>query len=254
MRSPEWFSILSFPRSFADTWLEINLENIAWNLAQIRKRIGNRPVMAVVKANTYGHGLVEVGKFLEKQNISYLAVGKFQEALDLRKSGVNTPTLNLGMFFDEQAEEIILQNISQSIFTDDYKRLAQFAQKHNSRAKIHIKVDTGLGRVGVPYHKSLPLIEKIAATDGIEIAGIFTPFTEDDAYDKIQLLRLLEICEVAKKKGIDVGLRHAASSAGVISFPEGYLDMVRPGIAIYGQYPSTREYEARKIDLRPACR
>jgi alanine racemase len=249
---PKPFPLNAHLLSQNDTWLEINLENIAWNLAQIRRRIGNRPVMAVIKANAYGHGLVETGKFLEKQNIRYLAVGKFQEALKLREKSVQTPVLNFGMFSREQAEDIVRRNISQSVFTDDFILLAEAARKHNTTAKVHLKIDTGLGRIGVPYYQALPLIEKIATTEGIQIAGIFTPFTEDDAFDKTQLNRFLEVCEAAKKLGINVGLRHAASSAGVISFPDGYLDMVRPGIAIYGQYPSTREYEARNIDLRPA--
>lgn len=249
---PKFLSSIPHHFSQYDTWLEINLDNIAWNLAQIRQRVDNRPIMGVIKANAYGHGLVEIGKFLEKQKIHSLAVGKFQEALDLRENGVQTPVLNFGMFSREQAEDLVRRNISQSVFTDDFMLLAEAARKHNRTAKVHIKIDTGLGRIGVPYYQALPLVEKIAATEGIRIAGIFTPFTEDDAFDKTQLNRFLEVCEAAKKKGIEVGLRHAASSAGVISFPDGYLDMVRPGIAIYGQYPSTREYEARNIDLRPA--
>ena len=94
----------------------------------------------------------------------------------------------------------------------------------------------------------------MAATRGITIEGIFTPFTEDDEYDKEQLKRLLDVCESAKNRGISVGIRHAASCAGILSFPDGFLDMVRPGIMIYGEYPSLNEYEARKVDLRPSIR
>jgi alanine racemase len=239
------------PGGAADPWLEIDLKNMAWNLALIRGRAGNRPVMAVIKANAYGHGIVETGKFLEKQKIEFLAVGKFQEALQLRENGVKTPILNLGPFSQHEAEEIVRQDISQSVYTDDFTLLAEAAHKLKRRAKVHLKIDTGLGRVGVPHEQALAFVEKIAAKSEIQIEGIFTPLTEDDEFDKVQLQRFLEICGAAKQRGIAVGLRHAASSAGIISFPSSHLDMVRPGIAIYGQYPSVREYKARQIDLRP---
>jgi alanine racemase len=236
----------------ADPWLEIDLKNMAWNLAQIRRRAGNRSVMAVIKANAYGHGLVETGRFLENQKIEFLAVGKFHEALQLRESGVKTPILNLGPFSQHEAEEIVQRNISQSVYTDDFTLLAESARKLKRQAKVHLKIDTGLGRVGVPHEQALAFVEKVAATSEIQIEGIFTPFTEDDEFDKIQLERLLEICGAAKQRGVSTGLRHAASSAAILSFPQAYVDMVRPGIAIYGQYPSTKEYRARQIDLRPA--
>ncbi len=239
------------PRNPTDPWLEIDLKNMGWNLNKIRKKVNNRPVMAVIKANAYGHGLVEIGKFLESQNIDFLAVGKFQEALSLRENGVKAPVLNFCSYSKHEAAEMVRNNISQSIYRDDFKLLNDAARQQNKIAKVHIKVDTGLGRIGIPYYKALQFIEKVAASDGIKIEGIFTPLTEDEEFDKAQLQRFLEVCESAKKKGITLGLRHIASSAGVISSPVAYLDMVRPGIAIYGQYPSTREYEARRIDLRP---
>jgi len=239
------------PKNPTDPWLEIDLKNMGWNLNQIRKKVNNRPVMAVIKANAYGHGLVKVGKYLESQDVAFLAVGKFQEALSLRENEVKTPILNFGSFSKHEAAEMVRNNISQSIYTDDFNLLSEAARKQNKTAKVHIKMDTGLGRIGVPYYKALHFIEKVAVSDGVKIEGIFTPLTEDEEFDKAQLQRFLEVCESAKKKGILLGLRHIASSAGVISSPETYLDMVRPGIAIYGQYPSTREYKARNIDLRP---
>ncbi len=236
----------------ADAWLEIDLNHIGWNLAQIRRRVNNRPVMAVIKANAYGHGLVEVGKALEKQQISYLAVGKVQEALRLREGGVTTSILNFGPFARDEAEALVRHDIAQSVFTDEVVYLAGAARALNRTAAVHVKVDTGLGRVGVPHDRALAFVATVASTPGISMAGIFTPFSEEEDFDRVQLDRFVQVCEGARQRGLDVGLRHAASSAGVISFPEAYLDMVRPGIAIYGQYPSVREYKARRIDLRPA--
>ena len=237
--------------TLAEAWLDVDLDNMAWNLAQIRQRINSRPTMAVIKCNAYGHGLVETGRFLEKQRVDFLAVGKIQEALQLRQDGVKTPILNLGAYSRNHIDEIARRSISQSIYTDDFTLLAEAGRKLKRKIKVHVKVDTGLGRLGVPYDRALSFIEKVAATPELEIEGVFTPFTEDAEFDRVQLARFLEVCRAAKRRGISVGLRHAASSAGVFSFPEAYLDMVRPGIMLYGQYPSTREYQARKIDLRP---
>lgn len=236
----------------ADPWLEINLDNMARNLSQIRKRVHPRPVMAVIKANAYGHGLVEVAKFLEKQHIRFMAVGKLKEAFELREKGIRTPILNFGPLYSGEAKQIAARDISQSVYTGDIAALSEAAGKLKRKARVHIKVDTGLGRVGIPYYLALPYIKKVASLPNIIIEGIFTTLTEDEEFDKIQLLRFLHLCDLAKKSGINVGLRHAVSSAGILSFARAYLDMVRPGITLYGHYPSEKEYRARSIDLKPA--
>jgi len=240
------------PKELFDPWLEIDLNNISWNVQQIQKRVNNRPIMVVIKANAYGHGLVAVGNYLERQGVHSLAVGKVQEALLLRENSVRVPILNFGPYSQYNAEEIVKNNISQSVFTNDINYLASAAEKYNKKAKVHIKIDTGLGRVGIPYTQALSFIENVAAKPQIKIEGIFTALTEDEKFDKIQLERFLKICAETKKQNIDVGLKHAASSAALFSFPPAFLDLVRPGISIYGQYPNTIEYIAKKIDLKPA--
>ena len=235
----------------ADPWLEISLANMAWNIQQIKNRVNNRPVMGVIKGNAYGHGLVEIGRFLDKQPIDALAVGKAAEALALRQADIKPPLLNLGPFAQQETTEIVKQQISQSIYTDDFNWLAEAARTLNIQAKVHLKIDTGLGRVGVPSHQALPFIEKVAATKHIKIEGIFTPLTEDVEFDQVQLSRFLDVCNSAQQKGIKIGAKHVASSAAVIAFPDSHLDMIRPGIALYGQYPSTKEYQARRIELKP---
>jgi alanine racemase len=245
-------SRIQISQNRADPWLEINLKNISWNLSQIRKKAFPRPVMGVIKANAYGHGLVEVAKSLENQKIGFLAVGNLWEAITLRKNGIVTPILNFGPMVAGDSGQIVQKGISQSVYSEDVVYLSQAANKHGEKAKVHIKVDTGLGRVGIPYYQALAYIKKVAALANIKIEGIFTTFTEDKNFDKVQLQRFLQICKTAKREGINVGLRHAVSSAGILSFSQGYLDMVRPGIMIYGHYPSTQEYQNRQIDLRPA--
>jgi alanine racemase len=240
------------PEDFIDPWLEINLSNISWNINQIKKRVENRPIMAVIKANAYGHGLIAVGKHLEKHGIHSLAVGKTQEALLLRENGVQIPILNFGPFSKTNADQIVKNNITQSVFTSDVDHLARAAQKYNITAKVHIKIDTGLGRVGIPHDQAFSFIQNVASKSQIKIAGVFTALTEDDQFDKIQLERFLQICAKAKKQNIDIGLKHVASSAALFTSPQSFLDLVRPGISIYGQYPSTKEYKAQKIKLKPA--
>jgi len=240
----------SSPPSSNDPWIELNLENMAWNLNQIRKLV-KVPVMAVIKANAYGHGLVEVGQSLEKMKIDYLMVGKLQEALLLRRAGVTSPLLNFGSFCPEEEEEIIQNNISQSAFTEAVLSLNQTSLRLGKKAKIHIHLDTGMGRMGLPFDQALPFIERVSSMKGLSIEGISTTLTEDDDFDREQLSRFLRICQEAESKGISLGLKHAASSDGILDLPASRLDMVRPGITLYGYYPSERTQKEDRLGLKP---
>jgi len=222
------------PDEFFDPWLEVDVKNLAWNVAQVRKRVENRPIMAVVKCNGYGHGVVEAATAFAQQGIRDFAVVKVPEALAMRESGIKGTILNFGPFTKAEAEQVVRHDLSQSIFSETVDPLAAAARKLGKQAKVHIKVDTGLNRVGVRYDQALPFIEKVAAMPDIAIEGIFTTFTEDIEFDKVQLLRFKDVCAAAAKKGISLGMRHAASSAAVANFPDAFLDMVRPGNCLYG--------------------
>jgi alanine racemase len=240
-------------RTRSDPRLEVHVVSIAFNLAQIRNRVGSLPIMAVIKANAYGHGLVSVGSWLAAKGVDFLAVGKLWEAMRLRERGVKTPILNLGPCFSAaEAREIVARDITQTVHGSEYRLLTEAARRSGRPAKVHLKIDTGLGRVGVPHGLALPLLERVAANKEIQIGGIYTTLTEDPDHDKVQLQRFARVCEAATIKGIRVGLRHAASSAGILSNKDAWLDMVRPGIAIYGHYPSTKAAKLRQIELRPA--
>ena len=134
----------------ADCWIDVDLDRIGFNLAQIRKRVGGRPVMAVIKANAYGHGLVEVGRYLVAQRVAGLAVGKLAEAIELRDAGVGGPILNLGPLLPDHAAEIVSRGVTQTVYTDEVATLAQAATAAGKKAQVQVNVDTGLGRVGVP--------------------------------------------------------------------------------------------------------
>ncbi len=238
------------PNPSSDPWIELNLKNMTWNLDQIRKTAGVK-VMAVIKANAYGHGLVEVGKHLEQAGIDFLMVGKLQEALLLRERGVSVPILNFGPFSSDAEEHIIQNGISQSVFDENVRRLSQTALKLGKKAKVHIHVDTGMGRMGIQYREAFPYIQGTAGLKGILIEGISTALTEDDEFDKEQLDRFLKLCQKAEQGGISLGLKHAASSDGVLDLPASHLDMVRPGIALYGYYPSEKTQKEDRLGLRP---
>ncbi|MCP4542726.1 MAG: alanine racemase [Chloroflexi bacterium] len=220
-----------------DPWLEINTKNLAWNVSQVRNKVGDTPIMAVVKCNAYGHGTVGVAQVLEKQGIQQFAVVKVQEAVALRENGVTGTILNFGPISPLEADQIVRYDISQSIFSEAVGVLANAARRLNKQAKVHIKVDTGLSRVGVPYHETLPFIEKIASMPGLVIEGIFTTLTEEADFDRVQIERLLQVCDEAKKRGISVGTRHASSSDAVATLSVPFLDMVRPGNCFYGFEP-----------------
>lgn len=207
--------------------------------------------MAVIKANGYGHGLVEVARFLESNNIDHLMVGKLQEAYRLRESGISSPILNFGPFSREEADTIVQCHISQSVFTEDVEGLNSSALKLQKKAKVHIHVDTGLGRAGIQYYKVLPYIEKICSLKAIAVEGISTTLTEDPDFDPIQIKRFLSLCQEAEIKGISLGRKHAASSSGIMTLPSSYLDMVRPGITLFGYYPSEETQKKDSLSLRP---
>ncbi len=229
----------------SDPWIEIDLDNLAWNLSEIRRRVGNRPVMAVIKANAYGHGLVGIARVLEGYNVRHFAVGKVSEAAALRENGIGGTVLNFGPFSQEEADQVVRLDISQSVYSEAVEILARAARGQGKQARIHIKVDTGLGRVGVPYYEAPSYIERIASMPELAIEGIFTTLTEEPDFDRVQLDRLIQMCDAAEDKGISVGLRHAASSLAISNFPDSFLDMVRPGNAIYGLEPLAN------MDLKP---
>jgi alanine racemase len=228
-----------------DPWLEIDTGHLLWNLAQVRRQAGDRPVMAVVKCNAYGHGTVGVARVLARAGVEDFAVVKVAEAVALRDDGYRGRILNFGAFSSEEADQLVRLGVSQSVFTDSITLLAEAAERVGEPARVHIKVDTGMSRVGVQHETAASFIERVDAMDGVEIEGVFTTLTEEPDFDLVQVDRLEQVCAQAAALGISVGTVHAASSSGVAERPGSYLDMVRPGSAIYGfeQLPG--------LDLRP---
>ena len=220
-----------------DPWLEINTRHLRWNAAQIQHNVGDTPIMAVVKCNAYGHGTVGIASLLAAQGIQQFAVGKVQEALMLRKHGIQGTILNFGPCAPCDAEPLVQHDITQSVFSETVEILAAVAKQLGKPARVHVKVDTGLSRVGVPYQQAVTYIKQLATMPGIVIDGIFTALTEDDDFNSIQIKRLNRICDEAARQGISVGVRHAASTNAVVKRAAVSLDLVRLGNCFYGFEP-----------------
>jgi len=239
-------------------WAEINLDNIAHNVREIRKVTNKKSeIMGVVKADAYGHGVLEVARTLIENGVTRLAVSMLDEAIQLRKHGIEVPILILSYTDPARAEEIILNNVTQTVFSHDLaEALSTASVKLKRSVKIHIKIDTGMTRVGfMPGYSAVKNVVKISKLPGIIIEGLFTHFAsadeKDRSYTYMQFERFMSICRELSRIGVHIPVKHACNSAGIIEYPEMHMDMVRPGIILYGLYPS-EDVDKTRIDLKPA--
>jgi alanine racemase len=238
----------------SDPWLEVEAAAIRHNVREVSRLSGRRPILAVVKNNAYGLGLATVGPVLDEMDeISGLAVVKTDQALALRDAGVTKPVLLMGLFADQDAEELVARDIELAPYTDGVDRtLAHLAARFDRNIPVQLYLDTGMGRLGMDFRRAPDWIASLAATPGVEVRGTFTALTEDD-FDSVQLERLLEVAQEARNRGADPGLLHIASSHGLFFRSSAYLDMVRPGLVLYGAYPAGA-LASQQADLRPAFR
>jgi alanine racemase len=239
-------------------WAEISLANVAHNMQELRRVTQkNARMMAVVKAHAYGHGAVPVSRTALANGADYLGVAIVAEAQELRIAGIDAPILVLGYTPPEQAPEAIELNLAQTVYTmEAAEAISMAAVKLRKKAKIHIKIDTGMGRLGFLTDLKTPSeILKIAGLPGLDIEGLFTHFAVADAREKSftreQYEKFLEVSSEIEKFGLEIPIKHAANSAAIIDLPDMHLDMVRAGVSIYGLYPS-EEVMKDKIDLKPA--
>lgn len=238
-------------------WAEIDLDAIAYNTRNIKQLIGHKDLIAVVKANCYGHGVIDIIPTLLENGVSRFAVAMISEALEIRDNKITAPVMILGFTPLYLGEELINNNIEQTVYDLDYaKELSKIALTLNKKAKIHIAIDTGMGRIGfLPNEKSIDNITEICSLEGIEVIGIFTHFSTSDEKDKEysheQFTKMLSVMDTLKKRGIDIPLKHVANSGAIIDLPDTYLDAVRAGIILYGYYPSD-EIDKNNLALKPA--
>ena len=244
------------------TWAEIDLDAIVHNYHQLRRHVGeNVKFLGVVKADAYGHGAVHVSRVLESAGADYLAVSSADEALELRENGITMPILILGHTPKEQVGRLIDLHITQAV-TCQAKALEYSASavKHGGTLTVHIKVDTGMSRLGYlcggeHFDTAVENICADCALPGLNAEGIFTHFAVADepdgdsvAYTKAQLALFRRVIDaVEEKRGVKFALHHCANTGGVACYPESYMDMVRPGLLLYG----CGEFAAR-LGLIPA--
>ncbi|KJS20834.1 MAG: alanine racemase [Clostridiaceae bacterium BRH_c20a] len=239
-------------------WAEIDLEAIQHNLLEVRKLVRTKLIMAVVKANAYGHGALEVSHACLAQGADRLAVAILNEAVLLRQGGIQCPIMVLGWTPIEDYQRALENNVILTIYNlEEARMLDQQGAAMNKKATVHIKVDSGMTRIGlVPSVESLNIAQEILAMQNLEVEGIFTHLAKADELDKTyshgQLKRFLEFVHLLEEKSNQqIPIKHVANSAAIIDLPEAYLDMVRPGIMLYGLKPSG-EVNLSRVDLKPA--
>jgi alanine racemase len=243
---------------FNRAWAEVDLDAIAHNVREIR-RITNKKseIMGVVKADAYGHGVMEVVRTILENGATCLAVSMLDEAIQLRKNGIDVPILILSYTDPVRVAEIIEYRVTQAVFSHDLaKALSDEAVRQKKNVKIHIKIDTGMTRVGfMPGYSAIKNVVEISKLPRLIVEGLFTHFASADEKDKsytyMQFERFMGICSELNRIGVYIPIKHVANSAAIIEFPEMHLNMVRPGIIQYGMYPSD-EVDSNKIDLKPA--
>jgi alanine racemase len=234
----------------------VDAASLRYNTGQVTRLTEGRPILAVVKNNAYGLGLVRTSRILEPlAQIAGFAVVKAEAAIALRDAGIEKPVLLMGMCSAEDGHELVARGVQISLYTEGAEeRLAVLAGKLGKPIQAHFYLDTGLGRMGMPYHRALPWLERLAGREDLEVRGTFMGFTEETDFDREQLARFEALVEQARERGVGLGALHAASSNAVFHLPGAHLDLVRPGIALYGAYPSRPEEEKAKAELRPAVR
>lgn len=237
------------------TYLKVNLTRLSENLRAIQTKVQPARVMPVVKANAYGHGLVPVARYLLSHGADALAVAILDEALALRQAGIRADILVMGGILPEQIEAYLLHNILLTVTSlENVHQIAQSARSLGVTARLHVKVDTGMGRLGVSYDQADQLLASVLEQPCLRLEGIFSHFANADAADlhhaRAQLARFEKTLEFFSRSGLPRPITHIANSGGILQLPESYYDLVRPGIMLYGFYPSKEAQ--RSVAVRPA--
>ena len=249
------------------TWAEIDLGAVENNYKVIRNMIGpDRKYLAVVKANAYGHGAVRLSAELERLGADYFGVATFNEAKELREGGITKPILVLGHTPTEMTDEIIKYDVTQSVSSvKAAKEFNELAKECGKKLKVHIKVDSGMSRVGFltrgeAFESGVKAIEEVCKLEWLDHEGIFTHFAVSDvkneeceAYTRKQFATFMKTIDALKEKGIEFDIRHCANSGAILNYPEMYLDMVRPGIVYYGAGDGAAEAGLKPIMTLKTC-
>ncbi|MFR2389605.1 alanine racemase [Intestinibacter bartlettii] len=241
------------------TWAEINLNNIKHNFHALKNTLkSDTKVCCVVKSDAYGHGAVEVAKMLQQEKADYFSVARFEEAVELRNNNIHTPILCMGYISESDIEEAINRYIGITVYSYEMAKIInQKAGKLGKKASIHIKIDTGMSRLGfLTDDNSINDILKLKELINLNIDGIYTHFATADETDKketyLQLERYKKVIDALEKANIDIQFKHVSNTAAIIDLKELGFNMVRLGIGLYGHYPS--DEVSKEVELKPAMK
>lgn len=236
----------------------VDLDAIASNIKNIRAKVDkNSGIIGIIKADAYGHGSVETAKVLLDNGADWLAVAVVDEGLNLRKNGITAPILLLGYTPELRLNDVINNGFIQTVYSyDTAKKLSEAASALGKKAVIHIKIDTGMGRIGYRVNEeSADEIVKISKLPNIDVNGMFTHFSTADEADKAYTLeqynKFVKMNDMLEERGLHIPVKHAANSAAIMDFDNMMFNMVRPGIILYGAYPSD-EVKKENLSLSPA--
>lgn len=245
-------------KEYNRVYAKIDLDAATYNMEQMKKRIGGGArLIAVVKTDAYGHGAVPLAEVFEKLDYVWgYAVASLDEGMILRKHGIKKPILVLGCVFPDQYDDMVRNDIRAAVYMEEMALgMAEAAKKAGKKAYIHIKTDTGMGRIGFPVsEESADIIERISKLEDIKIEGMFTHFAKADETDKTytydQHRKFMWMKEQMEKRGVEIPYYDCDNSAGIIDFPDMKHDLARAGISTYGMYPS-EEVNQNAVDLKP---
>lgn len=242
------------------TWAEINLDNLRFNLNNIKNLLEEDiKICGVIKADAYGHGAVEVAKLLEKEKVDYLAVARTAEGIELRQNGITLPILNLGYTPDEAFEDSIKNKITMTVYSlETAQKINEIAKSLGEKACVHVKIDSGMTRIGFqPNEESVQEIIELNKLGYIDLEGMFTHFATADEVSKEYTYKQANNYKFMSDKldeaGVKIAIKHVSNSAAIMDCPDLRLNMVRAGIILYGHYPSDDVFKDR-LELRPAMK
>ncbi len=237
------------------TVVEVDLSRISANLAAIRSRAKGKKVMCILKANAYGHGLIKIAQHLESLGADYFGVAYLEEGIMLRRDGITTPILVMGGIIGNQIPHFIEYDLTITASSvDKLQQIEATAQEMNKKARVHLKIDTGMERIGMHYYSAERLIEAASIVSDVQIEGIFSHFANadevDQSYTEMQMKRFKKVLQLLPKYNLDIPLIHIANSGGLLQISSEQYSMVRAGLLLYGVYPAA--HLRKKIEVKPA--
>ncbi|MDZ7725748.1 MAG: alanine racemase [candidate division KSB1 bacterium] len=236
-------------KMYRPAWIDVDLDALELNIKAIQTYLEDTRLLAVVKADAYGLGAVPVARLYEQLGVDYLGVVTLDEAVELRDAGIRCPVLNMGPIFPDQAEVVIRYSIEQMVYRETVAKALSDAA--SEKAVIHVKVDTGMSRYGVPFDSAPDFIRKCAALPGLQLRGVFSHLAMSDALDKsFAHLQIERLEQVRRNLDLNIPIWHMVNSGGALDLPQAHYDMVRVGLMTYGYFPS--DHVRRPFTLKPA--